>query len=349
MGMVDYYPAINRPAKPTCSVCVANYNGVALLESCLDSILGQSCEIAYEIIVHDDASSDDSVALLQSKYPQVSIICSEENVGFCVSNNRMVEYARGDHVLLLNNDAALYPDALTTLFGEANELRKAAILSLPQYDWESASLVDRGCLLDPFYNPVPNLDPLRTDVAMVIGACLYLPRTFWLEMGGFPEWIESIGEDMYLCCMARLRGASVTVAARSGYRHQQGSSFGGNRVVAGQLQTNFRRRRLSERNKTSVLFICTPTIAVWPLLAMHLGSLVAEGFSLSILKRDIRIWELIYLPALKHVFHSWHQLMGERRRAQSLRTAALKDYAAGFVPLPQKLRLLFRHGLPKVE
>ena len=95
--------------------------------------------------------------------------------------------------------------------------------------------------------------PGRREVAMVIGACLFLPRSLWADLGGFPEWLESIGEDLYLCCVARLRGRSVKVTGASGYRHRQGASFGGNRATAQGLQTTFRRRYLSERNKLRVI------------------------------------------------------------------------------------------------
>ena len=40
---------------------------------------------------------------------------------------------------------------------------------------------------------------------MVIGACLWIPQGLWTELGGFPEWFESIAEDMYLCCRADWR------------------------------------------------------------------------------------------------------------------------------------------------
>ena len=68
----------------------------------------------------------------------------------------------------------------------------------------------------------------------------------------------SLAEDMCLCCNARLRDAPVQVTSGSGYKHRQGASFGGNRATSGRLQTTFRRRELSERNKTSVMLICTP-------------------------------------------------------------------------------------------
>lgn len=347
--MVQHYPALNRPAAPTCSVCIANYNGVAILADCIDSVLRQQGEISVEIIVHDDASTDDSVALLRAHYPQVELLVSETNVGFCIGNNRMVAQARGEYVLLLNNDAALDAGALQSLLSAAERIGGDAILTLPQRDWETGALVDRGCLLDPFYNPVPNLDPARTDVAYAIGACLFLSRALWVALGGFPEWIGSIGEDLYLCCLGRLRGLPVAVAPGSVYRHRQGASFGGNRIESDKLNTTFRRRALSERNKTAVMVVCTPTPLVWPLLAVHVALLTLEGMLLTLLKRDRRIWRDIYGRALAWSIHEFAALRHRRRSVQNARRVSLRAYWRGFVWVPRKLSLLRRHGVPTIR
>jgi len=348
MEMVQHFPAVNRPVAPVVSVCIANYNGEALLADCLDSVLTQG-NIAVEIIVHDDASADNSVAFLREHYPQVELLASTENVGFCASNNRMVAHARGKYVLLLNNDAALFPDALAALLDTAGGQEPPGILTLPQYDWRTGELVDRGCLLDPFYNPVPNLDPRRRDVAYGIGACLFLPRALWNELGGFPEWFGSMAEDMYICCLARLRGRSVAPTQTSGYRHRQGQSFGGNRVDTGKLNTTYRRRYFSERNKTAVMVICTPSVLMWPLLALHLAVLAFEGALLSLLKRDRRVWSEIYRPTLAYVLREIGSMRARRRETQRMRNISLREYISAFVPGWRKLTLLRRHGVPEVR
>lgn len=349
MAPVQHIQALKPTAAPVCSVCIANYNGVAVLADCVDSVLAQQGNIPVEIIVHDDASTDDSVAFLRARYPQVEILASADNVGFCVSNNRMVALARGEYVLLLNNDAALYPDALKTLLEQAQRTPRHGILTLPQYDWATGVLVDRGCLLDPFYNPVPNLDPRRHDVAYVIGACMFLPRTLWTVLGGFPEWMESLAEDMYLCCVARLRGLPVRVAPNSGYRHRQGASFGGNRVGNGRLITTFRRRALSERNKTMVLVVCTPTWLTWVLLVLHLTLLVSEGAVLTVLRRDLRVWREVYAAAVGSTVRNLRSLRARRGSVQRQRLITLCEYLRVFVPIPRKLALLWRHGVPQLR
>lgn len=342
-------PLLERPGMPAVSVCIANYQGEQLLAGCLDSVLAQEGDFTIEVIVHDDASSDSSVALLHERYPQVQLIPSAHNVGFCVANNRMVARSSGEFVLLLNNDAELEPDAICKLVAAALAQPGPAILTLPQRDMETGALVDRGCLLDPFFNPVPNLDPRREDVAYVIGACLWVPRTEWERLGGFPEWMESIGEDLYLCSLARLRGIPVRVLQDSGYRHRQGASFGGNRPEGGRLRTTTRRRRLSERNKTLAMAILTPTLIAWVLLALHLALLLLEGACVAVAKREPRVLADVYLAAITDAWRLRGVAREARRRAQSGRTVGLAEFFRSFHPGLRKIALLARHGMPAID
>jgi len=289
------------------------------------------------------------VDFLRKRHPQVEVLASKENVGFCIGNNRMVAQARGECILLLNNDAALLPGALAALMADARQQSPQGILTLPQFDWQTGVLVDRGCLLDPFCNPVPNLDPQRRDVAMVIGACMFMSRALWIELGGFPEWIESIGEDMYLCCAARLRGLPVQATSTSGYRHRQGASFGGNRVSEGHLRSTYRRRSLSERNKTFVLFVMSPGLAMWPLLAVHLAILAVEGLVLALLKFDPPILSRIYLPAFTALFRQRATLRARRIHEQAARKIGVPRYFATTRWFLRKFSLLWRHGMPAID
>ncbi len=331
---------------PLVSVCIANYNGMDVIDDCLRSVLDQQGDVVVEIIVHDDASTDGSVDYIRQHYPQVKLIASAENVGFCIANNRMADATKGQYLLLLNNDAALFPDALLTLLAEAQSLGKPAILTLPQFDATSGEMVDRGCLLDPFFNPVPNLDPKRSDVAMVIGACLWIPKDLWDELEGFPEWFGSIAEDMYLCCRARLAGCAVRALAVSGYRHWQGKSFGGNRVVESRLTTTFRRRALSERNKTFVMATTMPAPFIFLLLPLHLVLLLTEGVLLSLMKMESAFLMRIYFPVFHSLVIDWVNLHKTRTAVLRNRNISSADYFAVFKLLPYKLVMVIRHGLP---
>jgi len=335
--------------KPLVSVCIANYNGIGLIDDCLRSVMEQEGSIPVEILVHDDASSDGSVAYIRDRYPIARLIVSENNVGFCVANNRMAAEAKGRYLLLLNNDAALYQDALQAFVAEAVLLEQPAILSLPQFDAISGDLIDRGCLLDPFFNPVPNLDPNRLDVAMVIGACLWIPRDLWNELGGFPEWFGSIAEDMYLCGRARLAGYAVRALKISGYRHHQGKSFGGNCLKAGRLHTTYRRRALSERNKTYVLILLSPPLQLGCVLPIHIFLILLEGLLVALLKSDRMVWQAIYAPLVRTLWCKRLMLLDLRYKIQRGRHVTLKKWLSGFVIFPHKMTMLMSHGIPDVQ
>jgi len=334
---------------PLISVCIANYNGMAVIDDCIRSVLTQAGNISVEILVHDDASTDDSAMYIRDCYPDIRLIISENNVGFCAANNRMVSKATGKYLLLLNNDAALNPDALQILLAEAIQLGRPAILGLPQYDAVTGELIDIGSSLDLFLNPIPNANPLRGDVGMVIGACLWIPKTLWVELDGFPEWFGSIGEDLYLCCRARLNGYPVRAIGMSGYRHQVGASFGGGKVQQGRLSTTARRRALSERNKTFVILLTYPLPLLLVLLPLHLATLFLEGALLAIFKSSVRLWQEIYAPLLPALWSEWMRLVTLRREIQSHRTVTARSFFGPFRWLPWKLELLFRHGLPEVK
>ncbi|MBI4989027.1 MAG: glycosyltransferase [Rhodocyclales bacterium] len=322
---------------------------MSLIDACIASVRTQDCDFAVEIIVHDDASTDGSAAHIAARHPDVRLIASRENAGFCVANNRMAGAARGEYLLLLNNDATLLPGALAALMHEARRLQRPAILSLPQYDADTGELLDIGSLLDPFFNAVPNHDPQRQDVGMVAGACLWIPKRLWDELGGFPEWFGSIGEDLYLCCRARLEGHPVRALAVSGYRHGVGASFGGGKVRGGRLSSTFRRRALSERNRTCVMAMTCPGPVAQLLLPLHLALLMIEGVALSLLNRDRAFLTEIYLPVFRALFRQRGLLLQGRRSTLARRKLGVFRFLAVFVATPHKLRMFLRHGLPQVK
>ncbi|HNZ84288.1 MAG TPA: glycosyltransferase, partial [Candidatus Woesebacteria bacterium] len=88
------------------SVIVTNWNGLSLLKKNLEIVIKNSPE-AFEVIFADDASEDDSlkfVKSLQKKYRQLKIISHQNNLGFGANSNYAVSQAKGDLVVLLNND-----------------------------------------------------------------------------------------------------------------------------------------------------------------------------------------------------------------------------------------------------
>ncbi|MEE9912504.1 MAG: glycosyltransferase [Deltaproteobacteria bacterium] len=341
--------SLTKDEEPVCSICIANYNGGKLLETCLDSVFQQDFPYPLEVIVHDDASTDGSVDIVIAKFPQVHLMRSDSNVGFCVSNNRMVASATGKYILLLNNDAQLHQDAISTLYNFAAGEKINGIIGLPQHDMPTDELIDIGSLFDLFLNPIPNLKMFRRNVGMVSGACMWLPRKLWDELGGFPEWFESVAEDAYLCCLARLRGYPVIALAKAGFRHWVGRSLGGGKVVQKTLQTTYRRRALSERNKSYVMLLCYPAPVLQFIFPLHLLFILGEGVILSMLKRDPLIWKKIYEPCFKSLWYERKRIARERQSVQKGRVITVRQFFRPFRRFPHKIKLLCEHGSPVIR
>ncbi len=93
------------------SVVIVNYNTRDLLRACLQS-LNESQGPALEVIVVDNASSDDSADMVRAEFPQVRLLAMDHNTWFCGGNNIGIDAATADYVLLLNPDTVVAPDAL---------------------------------------------------------------------------------------------------------------------------------------------------------------------------------------------------------------------------------------------
>ncbi len=332
---------------PVVSVCVANYNGSAVIVECLTSVFNQHCDVAIEVIVHDDASIDDSLQLIREQFPEVELILSDDNVGFCIANNRMVALARGEYILLLNNDAWIAPNAID-VFMQAAKNDSTGIYTLTQYDAQDQNLLDCGMFMDIFANPIAVSVREEQPVAMVMGACLWVSKDLWEKCGGFPQWFGSMAEDMYLCHYVRILGGEVVALADSEYFHHVGHSFGGGKVVGSGLSTTFKRRRLSERNKIFVMFLFYPLPALLVVLPVHLVGLFLEGLALAAIKLDFSVYTRIYHFALYSFFKKLPDLLHRRRAIQSRRVIGLKKYFSVYRWIPHKLRMFIRHGIPKL-
>ncbi|MGD0021066.1 MAG: glycosyltransferase family 2 protein, partial [Smithellaceae bacterium] len=118
----------DHPAKIDISVIIVNRNTKELIQNCLNSVYRTMGNIAFEIIVIDNASSDGSLAILEGQYPQVVKISNQENKGFGVANNQGFAIMKGKYALLLNTDAILTPNAVHKLWTFCEQHQEAAIV-----------------------------------------------------------------------------------------------------------------------------------------------------------------------------------------------------------------------------
>lgn len=96
-------------SQPELSVIIVNYNTPQYTAQCLKSIEDASPCCSYEIVIVDNASTDNSADWLAEHYPDVTLIRSEKNLGIAGGNNTGIRHSTGRYVLLLNNDTLVSP------------------------------------------------------------------------------------------------------------------------------------------------------------------------------------------------------------------------------------------------
>jgi GT2 family glycosyltransferase len=110
------------------SIIIVNYNTKELLRDSIISIMKNTLNINYEIIVVDNNSSDGSVQMVENEFPSVVLIASEKNGGFAYANNLGVAKAKGKYIFLLNSDTIILNDAISKMFNFMEENKEIGIL-----------------------------------------------------------------------------------------------------------------------------------------------------------------------------------------------------------------------------
>ncbi len=109
------------------SVILVNYNTCDLTMQALSSVFQSETSYDYEVILVDNYSSDDSVSMITDHYPQVKLICNDENVGFSKANNQAIRIAQGRYILLLNTDTLIEPQTLDVMVGFMDKHRDVGV------------------------------------------------------------------------------------------------------------------------------------------------------------------------------------------------------------------------------
>lgn len=94
------------------SIIIVNYNGLKYFKECFESLIRNLEDIDFEIIVIDNNSQDESCSYIKNNFPTVKLIESKVNYGFGKGNNEAVKEAKGEYLLLINNDTIVL-DPLT--------------------------------------------------------------------------------------------------------------------------------------------------------------------------------------------------------------------------------------------
>jgi GT2 family glycosyltransferase len=110
------------------SVVIVNWNTRGLLAQCLQSIEAEIASERFEVIVVDNASSDDSCEMVRRDFPRVRLIANSENRGFAAANNQGIAIAQGRYILLLNSDTIVLDSAIEKTIAFADRHHDAAVV-----------------------------------------------------------------------------------------------------------------------------------------------------------------------------------------------------------------------------
>ena len=223
------------------TVCVTNYNGAAFLEACLEALASVRGDIE-EVVVVDNASTDDSVARLRRAAAAppwagrtrgaLRLIERPVNDGPCPARNEGLRAARTRWVLQLDSDVLLRPDTLELLAPQA-ELPgvvivqpRAVLASDPaviHYDGGRMHYVGMMCL-DSLMGRVADAPREPSDVDAVISMALLLDREVVLEAGGYDEAFFILFEDHDLSYRLRARGLRLRRVPAAVVLHREGTA-----------------------------------------------------------------------------------------------------------------------------
>jgi N-acetylglucosaminyl-diphospho-decaprenol L-rhamnosyltransferase len=131
------------------SIIILSWNTRQMLADCLSSVEATTANLAYEVIVVDNGSTDGSQAMLGQRFPDVHLIQNDENVGFARANNQAMTTSRGHYMLLLNSDAVIVPGAIQSLLDLARAEPHAGVVG--------AQLVNRDGSFQASHTPFPTL------------------------------------------------------------------------------------------------------------------------------------------------------------------------------------------------
>lgn len=311
----------DAPDKPRLSVVIVSFDSAAELRRTLPALIAELTD-GDELIVADNGSSDETLAVVADLAPAARILELGDNRGFAAACNTAAEAAAGELLVILNPDAKPLPG-----FGEA--IRRPLVEKRGWDAWMALVACEGATRVNTLGNPVhftgiawagghgeplpERLEPREVPAAS--GACLALPLRVWRELEGFPPRFFLYHEDIDLSFRIRLRGGKVGLEPAAVVDHDY--EFGGRP----------QKWRWLERNRWAFL------IRVYPasLLALLAPALVLTELAL-VPASLAGGWGRQKLLAMLDVLRWLPRLLGERRRVQADRAVRAEQFADWLTP-----------------
>jgi len=211
------------------SIIIVSWNTKKLIVRCLESIFKFTKGISFEIIVVDNASSDNTEQIIK-KFPEVELIQNRKNLGFGTANNQGIKIAKGRYLCFLNPDTFLVENSFEKLVKYLDTKPKVGVLGpkllnpdkssqqsvgffphLPQVFWWMTFIDDLpfGEKLKPYHVDHDRFYQKEQQVDWVTGAVMVVRREVFDKVNGFDENVFLYGEEWELCFRIKKQGFEV--------------------------------------------------------------------------------------------------------------------------------------------
>lgn len=225
----------NAPCNGLSSIIILTYNELAYTKQCIDSVM-RFTDRPYELIIVDNGSTDGTREYLTS-LPGARLIFNPSNYGFARGNNQGIAEAKGEFILLLNNDVVVTSGWLSRLqsaIGESADIGMAG----PRSNYVSGPQLDPSARYRTMEDMVRYAEEVsrlnrgaRQETDRLVGFCLLMKRGLLEKIGAFDERFAAGNfEDDDLCLRARLAGYRLVIALDVFVHHFGSRTFIGNKI-----------------------------------------------------------------------------------------------------------------------
>ena len=246
---------MNPVPSPLVSIIIVNYNSAEIILNCLKSLHTHLKQVAYEIIIVDNASQDGSPETIAKHFPQVKLLPQGKNHGFGTANNIGVNHAQGEFIFFLNSDTIVTSDILPTLISKLKQSPNIGIVGPqilnPDGSFQFSVSKEISILgefqtlqqVKQYRNPatrstLAQIYDYEQNVDIVVGAAMLMRHSLFNEVGGFDESFFMYFEESDLCKRVRDLGYTILYTSEAHLIHLGGYSVA---KVAGVMATEYRR------------------------------------------------------------------------------------------------------------
>lgn len=301
------------------SIIIVNWNGGKVFADCLKSLSKIDYSL-WELIVVDNGSTDGSEKIKKSQITnhKFQIIKNDCNFGFAKANNQGVKLAKGEYVLLLNNDTRVEPDFLTKMVEKMESNSNLGVIQPKIYLMDQQGYLDNA---GSFFTKIGFLDHWgfmekdgpefnkEREVFSVKGACMLIRKEMIDKIGLFDEDFFSYFEESDFCWQVWLLGYKVLFFPQAKIYHKLGFTI--RRLDVLNLNYHYYKNRICSLIKNLGQENLLPVLSVHILISLGIMAVFLLQFHPKNAFLIIKAlgWNILHLP----------KTLNKRNRVQNLR------------------------------